>query len=824
MSKLEAMLEAERRGILPADKRPLLDEARRRGLIGPIGPQPERESPGVAGYAADIGEQAVRGFNKGLVGVLTAPYRAIDWAAEKITGGQGLPDVETMPLYQPFLDQPEARTTPGRYAAKAGEAAGASAIPTTALVAKAPALAALAPTTAPRAIGQTVGQNVAAAPGTAAAVDLASAATSGLGVQAAQDMGYGPAGQAMAGMVAGIIPGVGMAYLNPASAPIGTPTGNTVAARRAAEAATDAQAFDDLNVRQFGPAYNQGPVASVAKQLSETPIVGAPLRNNLDETFMDAATAARTVSDQISPNAMPETAGLAVQRGLDRFRDSGFTDLEPGQVQALGINPNSPVQRPQGGGQAQIARIQQNQPIINQATNGTVQNTRGQAVPLPQTRAQRLTTRTTVEDLSDAELNRLVRTPADNTSFSTRLEALYERANRGTPTLYRSNGSIDPITVPTSNAGQVVRQLVGDEARTGVRAGLQGRYGDMFNRLADPRSNITIQDLRSMRTAIGRDLSNFGMYEASLDRTQLRRLYASLSSDIEIGMQDAAARAARNYAAGGPNAPTAAQVRRAVQALRDTQVADRYARAGFERMDRFLQIVRAPNPQQAAASLIRAAADGGRGNMRMVRAAMSVLRPEERAQFGALIINELGRPVPSARGIVQESGFSPSSFVTRYQSLSPEARNLVFTPQHQQALERLFRVANRLANVEALANTSRSGTNALNLGGGAAALGSVASGNVVTPIAIGVGGAATSFLMSSPRYTRWMIRYMQLRANVRSGADRSVAPLLRHVAGLTNEARANPQLAAVIASIVEEVDELGGDGARLDRRQPAPIQ
>lgn len=774
-------------------------------LIGPIGPQPPRESPGVLGYAADVGEQTLRGFNKGLVSMVTAPYRAIDWAAEKITGGQGLPDVETMPLYKPYLVQPEAQTAPGRYAAKAGEGVGASVLPQMALTKAAPALAAMTPTTTTQAMAQTIGANVARAPGAAAAMDIGSAAAGGVGVQAAEDAGYGPGVQAIAGMAAGMVPGVAAAYRTPSNARIGTPTGESMATRRANEVAADAAAHQELGVRPFGPSFNQGPVASVAKQITETPFVGAPLRNNLDETIQDAATAANRIAGQISPNATHETAGVAVQRGLDRFRDQAFNELEPGVVAGMGINPVSPVARPQGGGAQQLQRIQQGQNNLQQVTGGQVQTTRGQPVPLPTTRAQRLTTRTGVEDLSEAELNTVIRTPADQTSFSTRLEALYERANRALPPLLRRDGSADPLMLPTANSAAVVRGIVGDEARTGVRAGLQSRYGDMFDRLANPHITMPIATLRSMRTAIGRDLSNFGMYEASLDRTQLRRLYAGLSSDIEVGLQDIAVRAANATTQTGNRQLSVADARRAAQALRDTQVADRYARASFDRMDRFLQIVKTENPQQAAQNIVRSMSDGGKGNMRMARAALAVLRPEERSEFGSLLVQELGRPLPSARGIVQEVGWSPSTFVTRYQSLAPEARGLVFTPEHQRLIDQLFRVANRIAHVEAQANTSRSGSNALNLGGLTAAAASAMHGDAFTPIAIGLGGAATSFMMSSPRYTQWLTNYVRLRAAVRNGSDQSVAPLMRHVAGLGNEARANPQLGVAMMAIVEDV-------------------
>ena len=415
-----------------------------------------------------------------------------------------------------------------------------------------------------------------------AATDLASAATSGAASQAAADAGAGPTGQMLAGLAGGVVPGAIMAYRAP-GAPMGTPTGRNMAAQRAAEAEADAAAFAAQDVRPFGPAFNQGPVASVGKQLTETPLVGAPLRNNLDETMRDAATAVGRVADTIAPAATAETAGTAVQRGLHRFRDRSFTELEPGVVAGMGINPMSPVQRPQGGDQAQLNRIQQGQGILQQVTGGTVQNSRGQPVPLPQTRAQRTAARTTLEDLSDAELGAVIRTPADQTSFSTRLEALYERAFRALPPPMRRDGTRDPLLLPTANAGTVVRGIVADEARTGVRANLQERYGDMFDTLANPNANVPIDTLRAMRTAIGRDLSNFGLYEASLDRTQLRRLYAGLSADIEIGLQDIAVRAAQATQAPGNLRLPVAAAQRAAQALRDFQVADRYARAGFER-------------------------------------------------------------------------------------------------------------------------------------------------------------------------------------------------------------------------------------------------
>lgn len=162
--------------------------------------------PTTADAVAETGEFAVRGFNKGLVGIATAPYRALDWVGEKITGGDFMKNIEELPAYRPFLKQPEARTTAGRYAGAAGEAVGASAIPTAGMVSAAPRLAALAPTTTSRAIGQTVGRQIAASPRAAVAADVISATGAGVGQQAAADAGFGPGGQMVAGTIGGMSP------------------------------------------------------------------------------------------------------------------------------------------------------------------------------------------------------------------------------------------------------------------------------------------------------------------------------------------------------------------------------------------------------------------------------------------------------------------------------------------------------------------------------------------------------------------------------------------------------------------------------------------
>lgn len=813
---------------------PRSDFDKKIGIAGNAGAQ----TLPVVGDAADMAMEPVRGFNKGLADFVTAPYRGIDWAIEGITGGRyGLPDVDKMPFWSQYMNQPESKSKVGEYLRAGGQGIGASAVPLGATFKAAQA--------APR-VGQatsTIGSlwddtlnAVRANPSAAAATDVAASVGSGVGAKTAEDMGAGTTGQLVGSVVGAMVPGGILAYRTPTTTPIGTQTGQSMARRRATEAATDADAFEDLGVRTFGPAFNQGPVASIGKQVTETPILGAPLRNNFDETMQDAANAALRISSDISGTAMPETAGRSIQRGLERYGREGVRALDEDRLTAIGINPTAPVPAQnimsdaarQRMAQAETIRntdraIVYNQAIANGATpDEATRIANRQVPPLAHGTHNAVLGRRGVEDFSNDELSRLISAPSVDTSFRAKQEALYEQAWRQIPNQFRSNGSRNPqILVPVNLRetlgtieGQLTNQISGQSTLSGPLADrILGRGAGR----ARP-GQFTLPDLRAIRTEIGRSMDEYNPTQQSLSQSQLRQLYAAVSRDIEVGVQDLANRALINsrLPATAPDHVPPEVANQAARALRYFQRADAYTRAGMERMERFNTVLGTDNPQQAANRLISAATDTTRGNMQMVRAAAGALRPEDRAEFSAMLVQELGRPVNSARGIVQEVGWSPNSFVTRWNNMSPEARNLFFGPEHREAIDNLFRVANRLSNVEALTNTSRSGTNTMNVTGALAGAGSFFAGNVAMPLAIGGSMLGTSVLMSRPAYTNWMIRYMQLRAAIRDGTDRTIAPMLRHVSGLERMAHDNPALWPAYASVAAETEAMqqsigGGD-------------
>lgn len=585
------------------------------------------------------------------------------------------------------------------------------------------------------------------------------------------------------------------------------------ALQRAQQVEQEAAAFDRLGVRQFGPAFNDGPTASVAKQLSETPLIGAPIRQNLAQSIDETGQAAQRVADQIAPAATHELAGARLQQGLDRFAGAGISDVEPPQLSALNV-PTERVNRPlrdmMSAGAAE--RMQQADPIRQNIGAFEAQTTRGVTVPSARTRQQTLASRTTAEDLSDAELHSIIRAPSRDTSFAARSEALFERSWRMLPAMMREDGSANPNMLAATNTRSALGQIDGQISSQIAGQGLI--TGQLAQRLRNPNaSNFTLSDLRAIRTEVGRALGNSNPLQQTLSRSQLNALYASVSRDIEIGLEDLANRAAlgTRRSNNAPNYVTPEVARRAGGALRAFRTADRYFRQGMRGVERFHKIIGTDNPTQAVGKLLAAAKGRGKGNLTLLRTARNALRADEWADIQALLIRNMGEPVGSARGMAQDAGFSVQTFITNWQNMEPGAIQMLFGGEHARAVNDLVTVANRLANVEATTNFSRSGTNALNLGGAAAAVGSLATMDVVTPLMIGGSGLAASVLMSRPAYTRWLTGYLRLRAAQRQGLAQG-GQLTAHINRLAAMAKANPQLIPVFSAVAEEngIGERGG--------------
>lgn len=533
---------------------------------------------------------------------------------------------------------------------------------------------------------------------------------------------------------------------------IGRGTGLTEAARSAQrlnEVEQDAAAFDRLGVRPFGPAFSSGPVGAAAKQITEVPMLGAPTRNALEESLTGARDAARDVASRFGVSTTAREAGDIAQQGIERFKDARPAD------------------------------------VLDDVTR----------------------------NLPDNRLSEIISQPANATSLKAKQAALYERAWRlipedmqrgraveGMPRIMsgprHTRTVIDDIVqrnLRMTNQAQAAREG-SDAVANPVRGGLLGR---MIEAVRNPRWTANLQTLRDMRSEFRRLASGMPDTERNtLKLSDLERIQGAITSDM---IEQLTANAGRYRAMG--DLGTAANIERSIREFRR---ADQFTRLSMERLDTIERLFKADSAESLARNITNAALTGGRGNEQMLQTLRRTLRPEEMGEVAAAIISEMGRPTGSARGHAQAIGFSVGSFLTKWQNMSAGAKARLFDGPHREALDDLVRVASRLANVEALANTSRSFSNTLGVGSIGAAGAAVAAGADAMLTAGATAGsiAAASVLFSRPSYVRWVIGYLRAKDAARS--PEAMGRLTSAINELGRMAQSDPALIPVYRSIAAE--------------------
>lgn len=574
----------------------------------------------------------------------------------------------------------------------------------------------------------------------AGALGGASVAQDVAATRAGSEQGIDPTRAAVSaglGTVAGPIAGALAARAARAPTPL--------AAQRAADITEDIGAHQRLGVRPFAPAFSSGPVASVAKQLTDTPIIGSPARRALEESISETARAAENIAGRFGAASTADEAGLVAREGLERFRDARPADV---------------VQR-------------------------------------------------TAQGYTPAQRDAIIAAPVRDTSLKTKQAALYERAWAGIPEEMRQGGAtqgLPRVLGGTPNTRRVLDDIAARNTRMvnaqsgAVEAGtgrtLPGGFlGNVIGALRDGHWRAALQTMRDIRSDFRRLQSGMAQTEGSVLRhSDIDRVESAITQDMIALLE----RNVDRYAQAGQQ-QVAANIRRAIT---DFRRADTFTRLASQRMETIEKLFNADSATALYRNIGQAALNGTKGDVSKLRVLARTLQRNEMDEIAAYTLREMGRPVPSARGYVQEIGFSPASFMTRLNNMAPEARELIFGRAHAQALNDLGRVVNRLANVEALANTSRSGTNALNLGGALASGGALFSGNLEAALAPLAAGGALSVLFSRPAYVRWVQGYAMLKAAARQAPQQMGPTLTAHTARLAGMASADPRLTPVLRSLI----------------------
>lgn len=525
------------------------------------------------------------------------------------------------------------------------------------------------------------------------------------------------------------------------------------ASQRASELERDAAAFERSGVRPFGPAFSSGPVAATAKQITEVPVLGAPARNALEESLTGARDAARDVAGRYGVATTAREAGQVAQEGIERFKDARPADVVGEAAAAL--------------------------PSGNKGAPGTISG--------------------------------IIATPARETSLKTKQAALYERAWRRIPEEMRKGRAVEGearVMQSPSNTRAVLEDIAGRMGRMTQQTGKNavdkgslrpaaGHLGQIIDAVRNPRWTANLQTLREMRSEFRRLASGMGDTEKNvLKHSDLDRIQAAITEDMIALLQRNAdrAREAQNHA----------QAANFERSIREFRRADQFTRLSMQRLESIERLFKADSAESLARNITQAALAGGKGNEQMLATLRKTLRPEEMGEIAASLIAEMGRPVGSARGFTQELGFSVNSFLTKWQNMGERQKAMLFDGEHRQALDDLVRVVSRLANVESLANTSRSFSNTLGIGSIGAGAAAIASGMDAMLTAGATAGtiAGASVLFSRPSYVRWVIGYTKAKAAARD--PQGMGRVASAVAQLGRLARSDPALIPVYRAIADE--------------------
>ena len=433
-------------------------------------------------------------------------------------------------------------------------------------------------------------------------------------------------------------------------------------------------------------------------------------------------------------------------------------------------------------------------------------------------------TRSTVEDLTPQEVNRIISLPARDTSFATKASALYRRAEDSIPPLMRQNATAGSNTLATRHSQAVVRGIQRGEESANISGGvMEGRFGQLVERLENPQRPMTLDAIRAARTEIGRALSNFGIYDARLDRTQLKQIYGALSDDYQAGLVALAARARRNsrLPANNPAHIPASVANAADRAFQQYRVADRYYRQGIERMDRFMNVLGAETMEQASKRISSYLKENTQ-NVQALESMASALRPEEWRSVLGHVIDGLGRLTPGAREA--ERIFSFERFATDWNKMNQNPRIMALLRRSLgggvvRSLENMGRIAERMKFYETTKNYSGSAYT----GFGGAGLYALAD-PTMWPALIGSVAATgiTGKVLTSRSFARWVnsLNRAQLQVGSSIAATRQAArPHLQRLLAAAKK-EPDPEVAAAMGGLAYLIDQQ----LEAASRQPASQQ
>lgn len=338
-------------------------------------------------------------------------------------------------------------------------------------------------------------------------------------------------------------------------------------------------------------------------------------------------------------------------------------------------------------------------------------------------------------------------------AFKDRSEKLYGEVGKHIPANTRvpiSNAAaaIDEVKAVFEGNPELAKKL-GVTAWDGILAEAQESGGLQWAALTRFRSQVG--------AAIGRNKGEIG----DNAHGDLSQLYGALTADMEAGAQ----------AAGKP-------------ALDAWKRANSHYSKGSEAISKLLD--QNASPERAYEAFVamakkdRSTADARR--MRIIRASMN---KEEWGDVSASIVDRLGKSRPGQQNAEGDS-FSPATFLTEWNKLSSEAKNILLPRATRVELEKLAKVADLVRDAGGERNMSNTGTVVVGAGLGASAT----QAPLTTALAVG-GTWLSASAMTNQTFLRALNRFNQGHPKAIEAMARGKGPFAKDAATLLQLTAAN---------------------------------
>lgn len=289
------------------------------------------------------------------------------------------------------------------------------------------------------------------------------------------------------------------------------------------------------------------------------------------------------------------------------------------------------------------------------------------------------------------------------------------------------------------------------------------------------KGDFTISGIRRMRSILGQKYLDDGLRMGDLQR-RVNRVIDAAGDDVTDSL----------VGSGKSDAASA------------YKAADAAWKARVETIDRYISPIIGKDGFKSGEDVIKALEKAADGNGRRFQKFIEALPPEEAGAVRASIIKRIGQTKPSGQDAAGDV-FSFETFLTRWNTMTPRAKVVLFDKPTREAMGNLAKIASGARMTRQFANSSNSGTNiqaGLAIGSVGSAAASAATGNLAPAFILAAPAAAqaiTARMVTSPRFLNWLGRFSKIPANAKPGVIKS------HLAQLTAIATRDPAAADITA-------------------------